>query len=195
MTEPKRSFSDWKTAGRQYALEKLPDLWEFQVEKLASDFAWRNEGILITPENLDGAYDDWISGNNPYSPHTLPHKRGEDGYDYEEDIKRRNSEGVREAFEYAVGQGMPEFAAIRFAEGSGKGHSLAYKGNRDFPALMEDWISGKNKYSPHHVPLNPENISEREIRWQELRESYKHLAKWEFELLLDQGLLGHHLDL
>lgn len=192
MAKVERSFEAWKKAARDYALEQL-DLWEFQIQALASDFAWRNEGIPITKENLDGAYADWISGRNPYSVHTI-HL---DGYDKKGKWERDARDCKEKLHEFALESGFDEVQAIRFVRDVEleRGIGISYVREREFQQRMKEWINGKNRYSPHHVPLSPEHILNRQERWDEIRGYYPEKEDWEFDLLMDRGLLGTDMDI
>lgn len=159
------SFEGWWAVAEKYAADH-PELglWEFQVKDMASDWAWRCEGFEITPENIEWAYADWISGNNPYSVHTVCL----DGYDRDEDWRRKRVIARAKAREWALSKGVDEHEVERFIDTTDIGGLYFTKDN------VEDaycrWVRGWKHYpeSPHYIPLDPVNIAERAERIEEL---------------------------
>lgn len=62
----KRSFDDWMKGAASYATTNYPAWDSGEVEKFSSDIAWQMEGMILSPEALEGAVDDWHSGRNHY---------------------------------------------------------------------------------------------------------------------------------
>lgn len=148
MPKNKTSFKAWTKAARKYAEDNL-DLWDFQVAKLASDFAWRNEGIPVTKKSLESAYEDWISGNNPYSPHTLRKGDEHDGVDYEEKEARKYRKNVSGLTKYAMNKGYSNEQAENFIahiEGTPAGKiSLGIYGKSYYPKFLYDWENRRSQ--------------------------------------------------
>lgn len=160
------SFEDWHDAARQYAAEHPElELWDFQIEAMASDWAWRWEGSEITPQRMERAYQDWISGNNPYSVHTVQLE----GYDNTQQWARMK-EGVRKEYIVSLLTYCMDIRNIdRFLDSISQ--DIYFDKEKAWKQLL-DWNSGKNSKSPHHVPFDPVNLREREERKQELHARY-----------------------
>lgn len=178
------NFEEWHDAARQYAAEH-PELglWPFQIEAMASDWAWRMEGAEITAESRESAYQDWISGNNPYSVHTV-HL---DGYDQRGNWDRLKKK-CRE--DYTVfwlchadfKQDMNRFIDSISIE-------LYFDEEKAWRQFRE-WMSGENPKSPHHVPFDATNSAERAARRQELHARYPEEMKEDtFWFLYEHKLL------
>lgn len=167
-------FDDWKESARQYALTNFPDWHSGMVTRYARDIAWRYEGISITPEALESAYEDWISGSSPYSPHAV----GLDGYDYDIWQKKQNRKAIEELVPLATGAGFDERSAERYANDTYKWTGVDSRDfdTEEFIESLGDWLSGKNPHSPHHIRHEPENIAERRERLEELNNRYQHKA-------------------
>lgn len=142
MSKKKTSFKAWTKAARKYAEDNL-DLWDFQVAKMASDFAWRNEGIPVTEKSLELAYADWVSGNNPYSPHSLRIGDEHDGANYKEKEERKYRKNVAGLTQYALDKGFSEDQAknfIAYIESTPAGIiSLGIYGESHYPKFLYDW--------------------------------------------------------
>lgn len=165
----KNSFKDWKAAARQYAADHPElDMWEFQVEAMASDFAWRMEGCNITPESVEYAYQDWISGNNPYSVHTIG-LRHEDGYDYPEWVRRKKATAEEEHRQYGLDHGIEPENLDRYIRGV---HPELYFDKNKAVRATREWFSGEMKESPHHIPREPEHIKAREERLEAIKSMF-----------------------
>lgn len=167
----KDNFELWHDAGHKYAADHPElELWEFQVKAMASDFAWRMEGMEITDENVQYAYDDWISGKSPYSVHSRATARSiEEGYDFMEQCRRDRVKAQEKAAAFAVEEGMDPREARLFSENCGI--ELYFYADRG-KMMLKDWYSGKNEKSPHHVPLDPENKALRDERLALMRKLY-----------------------
>lgn len=177
----RHTFEDWVEAAKEYAEAHL-DLWPFQVNAMASDFAWRMEGCPIDEESLQHAYDDWVSGNNPYSIHTIML----DGYDRMGQWDHDTKISCREITEIGIREGMEPWQAARMAEDIRKqhGHSVGiYKGEKHYRKWMSEWINGNNRYSPHWVGLDEVNLEERKERLKELER--RTAGKDSFTVMLD----------
>lgn len=148
-------------AAEKYAADH-PELglWPFQVKAMASDWAWRWEGMQVTPERVECAYEDWISGSNPYSVHSI----GLDGYDMQEDWRRRRVIARAKAIEWALSNGIDEHEVERFVSGTHISGLYFAKDNAE--DALRRWMSGSKLYpeSPHYIPLDPVNIAERAER-------------------------------
>lgn len=150
------SYKDWEKAAKLYAEEHL-DLWPFQVEQMAHDWAWRNEGAKITLESVKESYADWISGWNPYSK---SHSIQLDGYDDNGQWEHDSKMAQRELKAMVMSRGFDERSADRLCSDVYKslGDSLGiFSDAENLEGYIKDWISGVNRHSPHHVPLDPEN--------------------------------------
>lgn len=166
----KNSFKDWKKAARQYAADHPElDMWEFQVENMASDFAWRMEGVNITPESVEYAYQDWISGNNPYSPHTIGLRSQEFGYDYWEWVRRKDAIAEEKHRQYGLDHGIDPENLDRYIRGV---HPELYFDKDKAVRATRDWFSGKMQESPHHIPLDPEHVKARAERLEAIKSMF-----------------------
>lgn len=160
------NFEDWHVAGAQYAADHPElDLWPFQIKTMASDFAWRMEGCEITPETVQNAYEDWISGNNPYSVHTVRL----DGYDQTGQWERMKQGVRKEYIVFLLTYCMDLRDINRFLDSIGQ--DIYFDKKKAWKQLME-WNSGKSPASPHHIPFDPVNVAEREERRRILDERY-----------------------
>lgn len=162
------SFEAWHVAGEEYAAEHPElDLWPFQIKAMASDWAWRWEGIMPTPELKEKAYADWISGNNPYSVHTVP----KDGYDDHEQWRRLKIIAEDQYRDFGRSKGIEEWQLDRFVHDM---HVELYFRESQAEPKYQDWIQGSqwSQSSPYYVPLDPENIAERVTRRAELLERH-----------------------
>lgn len=180
------SFEAWHDAGRDYALRHPElDLWEFQIKNMSSDFAWRMEGCLITLESIDHAYADWISGNNPYSVHTIPMWDIEQGYDRDRKQRRDNREALLKVKDIAFAKyDIIDYALMRLLMDVMRYHRTslwydAYK-DKDCKGIIKAWLSGKNPYSPHFVPLDQSVVEIRQSRRSFLKEQHKDLSSLDF---------------
>lgn len=179
------SFEDWHVAAAKYAEEHL-DLWPFQVSEMASDWAWRWEGCKITSEILHEAYEDWISGFNPYCK---PHNIALEGYDQMGEYDHKAIVACRDITDLAVSMGVERPVAETMAQDIRKHHGDSvgiYNKEKHFRKWIDEWFSGVNRYSPHRVPLDTVNLEERKARLKEesLRKKNKNSDKpdWETEL-------------
>lgn len=180
------SSGDWRLAARQYA-EQYLDLWPFQVSEMASDWEWRWEGCEVTKETMHDAYEDWISGFNPYC---RAHVILLDGYDrmgqYEHDTKM----ACRDIANLAISMGIESRMAESMSQDIRKYHGDSvgiYNDEEYFLTWIQEWFDGTNRYSPHWVPLDAINLQERSVRLEELKarrkESKRSIPRWESELL------------
>lgn len=155
------TFEGWMVAAEKYAADH-PELglWDFQIKAMASDWAWRWEGMEVTPERTEKAYADWISGNNPYSVHTIIL----DGYDSEEDWRRKRVIARAKAIAWALSKGIDEHEVERFVTGTRIAGLYFSTGNAE--DALRRWMSGWKHYpqSPHYIPFDPVNIAERAER-------------------------------
>lgn len=161
-------FEDWVAAAKKYA-EKNLDLWPFQVEAMASDFAWNWEGCEITEEMLQKAYEDWTSGSNPYC---TSHSIELEGYDEIGQYNHDSRIAQREIIELAIAMGIDLQIAQRISEDiyKSKGNSIGiYNDVEDHLSSIQEWIDGVNELSPHHVPFDKLNLLERQEREEDLR--------------------------
>lgn len=168
---PLHTFEDWKQAAADYAAAHL-DLWPFQVQEMASDFAWRMEGSNITEDSVQYAYNDWISGNNPYSVHTIIL----DGYDRKGQWAHDSRVACRKLVDLGVENGMDIRSAQRMADDIYKHYNDEvgiYKSGKYYQKWMKEWFTGENLHSPHRVPLDAVNLEERVIRQKEQEEKHK----------------------
>lgn len=170
-TETKYTFEDWIEAGKQYAADH-PELefWPFQVNTMASDWAWRMEGIEITSESIEDAYDDWTNGMSPYSVHsraTPNHER--DGYDFHGMYNRKKAKNFRKMVEYAISIGIDRRNIDRFFTGLRVDITTR---ECDIDNHLKRWYTGELESSPHHVPLDRENYLLREARINQLTQLY-----------------------
>lgn len=166
----RHTFEDWVEAAQEYAEEHL-DLWPFQVKEMASDFAWRMEGCKITKKAVQHAYDDWISGNNPYSIHTIQL----DGYDRMGQWEHDTKMAARKMVKIGVQEGLETWQAERMVDDIVKqhGHSVGiYKSGKYYRQWMDEWKNGTNRFSPYHVGLDEVNLEERKARQQEIEDRY-----------------------
>lgn len=170
------SMKAWKKAAHQYAAEHPEiDLWPFQIDRMASDIAWRYEGLKITPETVQEAYEDWISGQSPYSPHTVPL----DGEDLSESVRRHDIARRNEIFEDALSTGMEKRLARRFADTIYL--QTYYKEN--IAKEIAEWFAGIHPESPYHVPFDEVNIQEREERKALIRSQRPDISDFSFRIL------------
>lgn len=169
--EEKDNFELWHDAGRQYAKDHPElELWDFQIETMASDFAWRMEGMPITPENVEMAYQDWISGNSPYSVHSRATPRSiEDGYDFGEQCNRWKRQAKEDLKTYLLMSGAEPFEIDKIAED----YSDLFLKDRGGAHIWKEWVSGKNPKSPHHIPLDPLNKQLRDDRVKYINERFR----------------------
>ena len=164
----KNSFEDWHIAAAEYAHKHL-DLWDFQIKEMASDFAWRMEGADITDESLHEAYEDWISGNNPYC---FAHGITLDGYDQQGQWEHDSRVAMRNMVDLVVSEGWDIRIAERMAHDvyAAKGNEIGiYKSGRYYRKWIESWEAGEFPQSPHSVKLDPKNITEREERLKQIK--------------------------
>lgn len=176
------SFEDWVNVSSSYARDNFPDWHKEMIGRFASNMAWRNEGAVVTDENVAEAYEDWVSGKSPYSPHYV----STDGYDYDIwDLQERKklAEGLNS---YALENGMEPFMANRFAHNSLKDAGVIVPA--DYSRILDEWISGDNPASPHHIPLDAENQAERDERRKQLRRKYEHVSDFSFKLFFRKRL-------
>ena len=176
-------FKDWKKAGAKYAKTNFPDWNDQMVAEFAVDLAWRYEGQAVSPESLEDAYEDWISGQSPYSPHCVPL----DGYDYSEWGERQLRDEKLALTEFAITRGFESFEAERFASDTLKIISGIYD-EETRSRLMEDWLNGRNEFSPHHIPFDEVNKAQRDERRALLRMKYHHVSDFSFKLFFHHRL-------
>lgn len=155
------TFEEWMVAAEKYSADH-PELglWDFQVKAMASDWAWRWEGMEVTPERMERAYEDWISGNNPYSAHTIML----DGYDRDESWRRKKVVARAKAIAWALSKGIDEHEVERFVTET---HIAGlYFSTDNAEEAYRRWMSGWKHYpqSPHYIPFDPVNIAERAER-------------------------------
>lgn len=185
-----RTFSDWKLAAFKYAKKNL-SMDYASARRMATDLAWESEDEIATELTLEKAYLNWVLGTNPYSEHYTGNKRLAPRY-----LQCRQAK-TREAGLYfdarRVGLSFPEAARFSFDVSLQRGISLAYLHSMYFPKLLQEWESGENQFSPHHVPLEEENIKSREERYEELKAKHPEVPGWQFELAHDKALLGSFL--
>jgi hypothetical protein len=173
LTSEKGNFELWHEAGWQYAKDHPElDMWDFQIKEMASDFAWRMEGMDITPENVEWAYQDWISGQSPYSIHSRATPgRIEDGYDFMEQCRRDKLKATEEFKTYLLESGVDPFEVDKIA--ATRLSNPLYFRPEEGKRVMRDYFSGINPNSPHHVPLDPLNKALRDGRVAYINERYK----------------------
>lgn len=172
------NFEDWHVAGAQYAADH-PELglWEFQITAMSSDFAWRMEGAEITSENVQRAYEDWISGNNPYSVHTVRLE----GYDQQESWRRLKVIAEDEFREFGRSKGIEEWQLDRFVADM---HVELYFRKDEAEKKYGWWIKGSRfswGRSPYFVPFDPVNVAERAERLGVMRERYP-MKNWQAQI-------------
>jgi hypothetical protein len=175
-------FEDWWGAGEAYARENFPDWHPEMVREFSSDIAWQCEGWILTPSKMKDAAEDWFSGANPYSPHCVPL----DGYDYTEWHQRGKRDSIVELMQFGVTQGMEVRQAERFAIDTMSNYSFISKDQ--YEKALEDWWSGANKQSPHHVPLDVVNREERHERREFLRNKYSGVSDFTFRMFFNRNL-------
>lgn len=180
------SFEAWHDAGRDYAARHPElDLWEFQIKDMSSDFAWRMEGSLITLKSVDHAYADWISGNNPYSIHTIPMWDMKDGYDRDESNRRECREAIIKVKDAAINDyGMNGYPLARLLMDVMRKHRTSlwydvYK-SKDCHGIIDSWLNGENPYSPHFIPFQSELVQERKERRAFLEEQHEGMSSLDF---------------
>ena len=170
------SMKAWKKAARKYAAEHPEiDLWPFQIERMASDIAWRMEGLETSPERMQEAYEDWVSGQSPYSPHNVPL----DGEDLAESVRRHELAERDEVFADALSTGMDTRMARKFADTV----YLNTYAKENIQQEIDDWFAGVDEESPYHVPFDAVNIAERKERKEAIRAQRPDLSKFSFEIL------------
>lgn len=170
------SMKAWKKAAREYAANHPElDLWPFQIDRMASDIAWRFEGLKITPESVQEAYEDWISGQSPYSPHTVPL----DGEDLGESIRRYELSQRDKIFEDALSTGMDKRLARKFADTI----YIQNYSQKEIEKEIDAWFAGIHSESPYHVPFDEINIKEREERKALVRSQRPDISNFSFQIL------------
>lgn len=170
-----RSAKAWKKLAYKYADEHPEiDLWPFQIDRMASDIAWRMEGLKIKPNSGQEAYEDWISGQNPYSPHTV-HLDGEDLTEY---LRRADIEKRNQIFSDAVDAGMELRLAEKFADTL----YSPYYDKKNIKKEISDWFEGIFPESPYHVPFDDVNVQERKERKEFIRSQCPEFSKMIFEI-------------
>lgn len=185
-------FEDWFAAGEAYAAKNFPDWHPEMVKEFGSDLAWQMEGAVLTPSKMEKASEDWFSGANPYSPHTVPN----DGFDYEQWGKRERRDSRVAVEAYGLAQGMDQKTAKRFADDVMKEYSTIY--DTSFESAFSEWFAGKNKFSPHYVAFDDENVKLRNERRNALRAKYAHVSDFSFRIffnnrLTDSAIIENHL--
>lgn len=170
------SFKAWEKAARKYAAKHPEfDMWPFQINRMASDIAWRYEGCEITPDSVQEAYEDWISGQSPYSPHTVPLE----GEDLAESIRRYELSRRDEIFEDAVSTGMNKRLARKFADTI----DVQTYYDVDIAKKIDEWFAGVHAGSPYHVPFDEVNMAEREERRALVRSQRPDMSDFSFAIL------------
>lgn len=157
---------DWVAVAKDYAQTRFPDWHPQMVARFASDIDWRMEGVRITEKSMQNAYEDWISGQSPYSPHTVPNE----GYDYEIWAKSKEAES-RELTENIARE---EFSAEpwnidRFVAGYMDNLTSSYTYENDIRKAVVKYREGTVSYSPHWIPMTDEGLDNRKTREQYLR--------------------------
>lgn len=157
---------DWVAVARDYAETRFPDWHPEMVNRFASDIDWRMEGIRITEKNMDDAYEDWVSGQSPYSPHTVP----KDGYDYEiwNLVNRAESRGKTESIAREVFSAEP-WDIDKFVNGYMDNLTSSYTYEDDIRKAAVKYREGTVSYSPHWIPMTDEGLDNRKAREQYLR--------------------------
>lgn len=169
------SFEAWRKAALKYA-DQHPeiDLWPFQIARMASDIAWCMEGLKIKPESIQEAYEDWVSGQNPYSPHCI-HL---DDENFTAHMKRVDETTRNTIYQDVLETGMHSIIARKFADTV----SYFHYEKKNLPKAIKDWFDGVDTQSPHHVPFDAINVEERKARKAFIRSQCPEMSNLIFEL-------------
>ncbi|MBC9704511.1 MAG: hypothetical protein H9W81_05760 [Enterococcus sp.] len=157
---------DWVAVATDYAQTHFPDWHPQMIAEFASDIDWRMEGVAITEKNMEDAYEDWISGKSPYSPHTVPLE----GYDYEiwAKVNRSKSEELVNRIAHEIFHDEP-WNIERFIKGYMDSLTSSYTYEEYVRKAAEQYQRGTVPYSPHWVPLPAEGLENREARGEYLK--------------------------
>lgn len=170
------SFEAWVEAGTKLGNEKFPDWHPKMIERMANNFGWRAEGMFITGESVEIIFDDWITGQSPYSPHGIPN----DGYDWELLGLGETNKSYSILLDFGMNvQKLDKCIAERFAHDCADVSTMSVD---ECKRQYRDWISGKNKMSPHHIPFSDVVQEARRERRRKLRIERHHLSDFIFEL-------------
>lgn len=159
---PKAGYSkDWVAVARDYVETRFPDWHPQMVAEFASDIDWRMEGVAITAQAMENAYEDWVTGSSPYSPHCVPN----DGYDYEIWAWVKQAES-RELIERIAREAFSEepWNVEKFVNGYMDDLTSSYTYERYVLDAVKRYREGTVPYSPHWIPMTAEGLANREER-------------------------------
>lgn len=160
---------DWVAVARDYAETRFPDWHPQMIAEFASDIDWRMEGIAISEASMEDAFEDWISGQSPYSPHTVY----KEGYDYEIWALMQRAESLDKVRKVAMEAFSDEPWDIeRFIAGYMDKLTASYTYERDILDAIKKYRAGEVVYSPHWIPMTEEGLENRKEREQYLRSQH-----------------------